>query len=196
MKQAAALSSAAPAGASHPIDFEECYDAHAALVTRWVSRLGGVAMDVDDVVQEVFCVVHRKLPQWDGQGTLTTWLFRITHHVVRNWNRKQRFCRWLGLGDNSTTADDMQSDSPGPVEQMESHQAARDVRRALAELTEKHRTLIVLFELEELSTPEIAEMLDVKVGTVRVGLHRARSEFLQVYERLQTMNVLHRGGNA
>lgn len=170
-----------------PLSFEACYDKYAGLVTRWVMRLGSSAMDVEDVVQEVFCVVHRKLPQWDGQGTFTTWLFRITHHVLRNWNRKRRISRWLsfGSGDEAKTIEDFHSDEAGPAEQVELKQATQEVRRVLDALAEHHRTLLVLFELEELSTTEIADMLDLKVGTVRVGLHRARAEFLKAYDRMQ-----------
>ena len=184
MKHATALSTMPGGSVTGPMGFDECYDLHAATVVRWVSRLGGAQMDVDDVVQEVFCVVHRKLPTWDGNGKITTWLFRITHHVVRNWNRKRRLCSWLGFGDTEVSADDVHSDAPGPAEQFESRQAARQVRRVLASLSEKHRTLIVLFELEELSTPQIAELLDRQVGTVRVQLHRARTEFFEAYEKL------------
>lgn len=153
-------------------------------------------MDLEDVVQEVFCVVLRRLPEWGGEGAITTWLFRITHHVVRNWNRKRRLYRWLGLADADDSILQVRSEEPGAVEQLESQQAANEVRRVLDLLPEKHRTLIVLFELEELSTPEIAEMLDVKVGTVRVGLHRARSEFVKTYEKLQQLSSASRGGRA
>src|SRR5687768_11528734 len=83
--------SLAEGGSGHQLDFNEFYEKYAPLVTRWIYRLGGASMDREDVVQEVFCVVHRRLKEWDGEGNVTTWLFRITHHVLRNWTRKQRF---------------------------------------------------------------------------------------------------------
>src|SRR2546423_1814126 len=65
----------------------EVYRRHAADVARWAARLGGPLIDVDDVVQEVFVVVNRKLPHFRGDAKVTTWLFRITDHVVRNHRR-------------------------------------------------------------------------------------------------------------
>ena len=177
------------------LSFDMCYGRYAPLVTRWTSRLTNSAMDVDDVVQEVFCIVHRKLPKWDGQGTLSTWLFRITHHVVRNWNRKRRLYRLFGFGSEAEPID-FPSEQPNAADQMETKQAAAEVRYVLSRLPEHHRTLIVLFELEELSTAQIADLLDIKVGTVRVGLHRARAEFMKVYEASQVQRGSQREGHA
>lgn len=183
------------ASGADALSFDECYDRYAPMVTRWASRLANSPMDVDDVVQEVFCIVDRKLPKWDGQGTLSTWLFRITHHVVRNWNRKRRFYRMFGFGSEANPLD-FPSEQPNAADQMETKQAAAEVRHVLSKLPEHHRTLIVLFELEEMSTAQIAELLEIKVGTVRVGLHRARAEFLKVYKTSQQQRGNQREGHA
>jgi RNA polymerase sigma-70 factor, ECF subfamily len=163
------------------LDFDTCYASHAKTVHRWVRRLGGRDVDVDDLVQEVFCVVHRRLPEWDGQGKLSTWIFRITHHVVRNWNRKRRWSRWLRL-DFDEPALEPSDEAPSALDRLDSRQTVADVHRVLDDLPERHRTVLVLFELEELSTHEIADMLETKVGTVRVWLHRARAEFLKQHQ--------------
>src|SRR5262249_14147909 len=66
----------------------DLYRAHAQTVARWASRLGGPAIDVEDVVQEVFLVVQRRLDGFRGDAHVKTWLYRITANVVR-WRRRK-----------------------------------------------------------------------------------------------------------
>src|SRR5262245_13697994 len=73
-----------------PRDSGEVYRLHADRVARWVARLGGPAVDVEDTVQEVFVKVHRLLAQFRGDAELTTWLYRITENVTRARRRKER----------------------------------------------------------------------------------------------------------
>src|SRR5947209_6991554 len=84
-----------PSRVSEPLDFDAVYRAHAAKVARWAARLGGPAVDLDDVVQEVFLIVHRQLAKFRGEAQVTTWLYRIAENVVRHRRRKERFRRWL-----------------------------------------------------------------------------------------------------
>src|SRR5262249_11046146 len=71
------------------------YEADAGLVERWATRLAGTGLDAEDVVQEVFLVVQRRLPEWRGDAKITSWLYRITERVVLRQRRKQRARRWL-----------------------------------------------------------------------------------------------------
>src|SRR4051794_16597314 len=87
----AAVASAAPAvvpGWSQT--FEEVYEEHFSFVWRAARRLGAPAAAVDDVVQEVFLVVHRRLPEFAGRSSLKTWLFAIVLRVVRDHRRSLR----------------------------------------------------------------------------------------------------------
>src|SRR5450755_3199116 len=78
------------------LDLASVYRAHARDVMRWATRLLGRPQEAADVTQEVFCVVQRKLASFQpASGKLTTWLFRITEHVVRARRRKDRVYRWL-----------------------------------------------------------------------------------------------------
>src|SRR5438067_5524112 len=81
--------------AREPLALVGVYRAHAQDVARWAQRLGGPAVDVEDVTQEVFLAVHRKLAGFRGDSSLTTWLYRITENVVRHRRRKDRWRKRL-----------------------------------------------------------------------------------------------------
>ena len=84
-----------PAGNGAPRDFDAIYRGYARLVARWAARLGGPEVSVDDVVQDVFLVVSRRLADFRGDAKLTTWLFRITEKTVRNVRRQRRRRHWF-----------------------------------------------------------------------------------------------------
>src|SRR5437868_15375074 len=88
-----------PRPAEQPVapmpELTSLYRTHAALVERWVVRLAGPAVDAEDVVQEVFLIVQRRLSEWRADAKITTWLYRITERVVHRQRRKQRMGRWL-----------------------------------------------------------------------------------------------------
>jgi RNA polymerase sigma-70 factor (ECF subfamily) len=161
-----------------PPDAGTLFRAHVDRVTSWARKLGGPTLDPEDVVQEVFLIAHRQLAEFRGDAKLTTWLYRITENVVRHRRRKERFRRWLG-GSSSDVADDVPSETRGPAEEMESRQATALVYRALDRMSEKSRTVIILYEFERLSGAEIAEMMGTSPDTVRVWLHRARAQLVE-----------------
>jgi RNA polymerase sigma-70 factor (ECF subfamily) len=162
------------------MDVEDLYRLHARTVARWAARLGGPGVDVEDVVQEVFLVAKRRLGAFTGDASVTTWLFRATANIAAAARRKQRLRRWLGR----TSADErpgMGAAGPTPVEALEQRQDVAAVYRALDALPERLRRVLILFELEGLSTQEIAELTNARAATVRVWLFRARAKFQERY---------------
>jgi RNA polymerase sigma-70 factor (ECF subfamily) len=164
--------SAATRGAS-ALALADVYRQHAVDVGRWAARLGGPRLDIDDVVQEVFLVVHRQLPTFRNEAKLTTWLFRITDRVVRNHRR------WLAVRRLVTTltfrhSEELPSGEADASETLERHAAAQAAYRVLDRLPDRYRRVLILAELEELPAEEIARLLDARIETVRVWLHRAR----------------------
>src|SRR4051794_41831532 len=90
-----------PAGSPGALTFGAVYAAHAATVARWAARLGGPSADVEDITQEVFVVVNRRLPEFRGQSRMSTWLFGITAKVAANERRRRQLRQWgapLGAG--------------------------------------------------------------------------------------------------
>ena len=168
-----------------PRDISALYREHAGAVARWAGRLGGPGIDVEDVVQDVFLTAHRLLPSFRGEAKITTWLFRITQNQVRHRRRKERWLRLLpGSADNLLD----RIAAKGPTPNRESGAApggGHTVYQVLDGLNEKYRTAFILFEIEKLSGEEIATMLEQKVATIWVWLHRARAHFLAGLQTLE-----------
>jgi RNA polymerase sigma-70 factor (ECF subfamily) len=159
------------------VDFDALYRQHAGAVARWVVRLAP-GVDVDDVVQEVFLVAHRRFASLYPGVQLRTWLFGITSHVVQSQRRKQRLLRWLRRAGDGVM-DELPFAGPTPVEALEQRQAVALAYRALDTLREKHRQAFILFELEGMSVLEVADLMGIKVATIKVWLHRARRRFIE-----------------
>jgi len=160
-----------------PLALADVYRLHAADIGRWAARLGGPRVDVDDVVQEVFIIINRQLPTFRGDAKLTTWLFRITERVARNHRR------WWGVRRIMTALtprhDEMLvATDPDPLQQLELQATVEAAYRVIDRLPEKYRRVLILSELEELRPDAIAALLDARVETVHVWLHRARRLFL------------------
>jgi RNA polymerase sigma-70 factor, ECF subfamily len=168
--------------ATTPSCFAEAYRDYAQRVARWAHNLGGAAFDVEDVVQEVFLVVSRKLPSYRASGSFTSWLFEITRKVVANHRRRQG--RQLLHRESEERLQNVPSQGLDPAAELERRLMVGLCYRALDELPEKYRTVFVLFEIEELSTQAIAELCRLKLSTVKVQLLRARARFLCAYQKL------------
>jgi RNA polymerase sigma-70 factor (ECF subfamily) len=166
-----------------PVDVARLYRAHERTVMRWAARLGGPGIDVEDVVQDVFLVAKRRLSSLDESWNIQTWLFRTTEKIVLAARRKRRLRQWLSLS-REPAAPGMGTPRPTPAEALERERAAEEVYRVLDRMPERQRRVLVLFEIEGMSTQEIAKLIDAQVGTVRVWLFRARARFLEEHQRL------------
>jgi RNA polymerase sigma-70 factor (ECF subfamily) len=170
-----------PAGREEPavaLTFDAVYAAHAQDVARWVTRLGGPGADVEDLAQEVFVVVARRLTQFRHESQVSTWLFGITARVVANDRRRRRLRRWwLRL---VPTLDDHPAAAAGsPSDELDRKQERRRFYQVLDRLSERHRRAFVLFELEEMKVSEVAALMGLTEGNTRVLLHRARAAFVR-----------------
>jgi len=174
------LSKPEPSGGAAAVDVAEIYRRHACDVARWAARLGGPGIDTDDVVQDVFLVARRRLARFEGPASITTWLFRATEKIVLAARRKARLRRWLArLPVDLAPA--VPRPHVTPLERIERADTVAAVYRLLDRLPERQRRLLILFEIEGLSTAEIAALTDSRVPTVRVWLHRARARFAALY---------------
>lgn len=165
------------------LDLDALYRAHARTVARWASRLAGPDVDVDDLVQETFLIVERRLSEFRGEGKVTTWLYRITERVVLDARRRDRYRRWFSRSRSIEIERVLSSTQPTPVDALEQRQSAESVYRILDRMPDKYRTVLILFELEEMSGEEIAALTGLNVATVWVHLHRARARFLREMKR-------------
>jgi RNA polymerase sigma-70 factor (ECF subfamily) len=168
--------------ASVPCSFEEAYRDYAQVAARWARQLGGNTVDVEDVVQEVFLVVSRRLASFRGEARFSSWLFEITRKVVANHRRRQRWRFWRS-GSREDLAN-TPSHLRDPLDELERRQMGAIFYQTLDRLPDKYRTVLVLFEIEGLSTQEIADFCHLKLSTVKVQLHRARDLFLTRYQQI------------
>lgn len=150
------------------------FDAHAPFVWRVLARAGVRDADLQDALQETFVVVAQKLDQLDAEIRPTTWLYGIAVRVAANQRRKARRKREDFVADASDGPSERPSDNP------EIGAARREARAELAELlavlSDDQRLVFELFELEDLSCPEIAERVGAPLGTVYTRLRTARIE--------------------
>jgi RNA polymerase sigma-70 factor (ECF subfamily) len=165
------------------VSFDHVYETYFAFVFRNARRLGVAEASVDDVVQEVFMVLSRRLHDYDGRTPLRGWIYGILCNVVRDYRRSRRrkeapLCA-LDPETTSVTA----SAEPGPVEVVERQEAARFLFRLLDTLSDEKREVLVLAELEQMSISEIAEMLGANVNTLYSRLKAAKKALTQAYRR-------------
>jgi RNA polymerase sigma-70 factor (ECF subfamily) len=159
--------------------FQAIYDAYYTDVARWIRALGGPAADQDDLIQEVFVVVYRRLHDFDGSN-LAGWLYRIAAHQVRDYRRlvwiKHIFRRSIALSS------EVPSGRPTPVMMLETRERERHLQRLLDKLSDPLRAAFVLFEIEGYTAEEISEMQSVPTNTVRARIHRARKKMTALLE--------------
>ena len=171
---------AAPAANTVPASFEQAFRDHAQSVARWARQLGGADIEVEDAVQEVFLVVNRRLSEFQPDARFSSWLFEVTRKIVANHRRRQRWRFW----QNNDVLARLPSQVGDPVAEIERQQSVARFYAALDRLPDKYRTVIVLYELEGLSVEASAELRNLKIGTMRVHLSRAREQLVAQYQRL------------
>ena len=156
----------------------DIFDAYQARIRTYILGMVHDPAEADDLTQEVFMQVHRKLDSLRDQDALVSWLYRIATHVCYDRFRKssrQPRSEPLDVGDDGSTR--RESDDTDVVRLdrvIERKEMSACVRKYIEELRPEYRQVIVLHDLEELTNPEIAEMLGVSVDTVKIRLHRAR----------------------
>ncbi len=154
--------------------FEQIYDDNAVFIWRSLRGLGVPEAHMDDAVQEVFMVVHRRLPEYQPRGHIRSWLFGIAMRVAKTHQRSARRKPTEPLLDGPTM---VAVDSP--FEQVARHQALEFVERFLDTLSDDQRVLFVLTELEQMRVSEVAELLGENVNTVYSRQRVIRKQFAE-----------------
>ncbi|MFT3775715.1 MAG: RNA polymerase sigma factor [Minicystis sp.] len=162
-------------------DAAALFRAHTRFVATFLARLGARGAEIDDLVQEVFLVAHRRGGHRVGAARPTTWLAEIALRVVSTARRARR--RKPAEADDEAVA--LVPAADDPFEAAASSEALRRVERTLDTLDLDHRAVFVLFELEGESCEAIAAGLGIPVGTVYSRLHNARRRFQKAYEEAQ-----------
>jgi RNA polymerase sigma-70 factor (ECF subfamily) len=167
------------------LDFDALYDEHFAFAWRTARRMGIPESAADDVVQNAFLVIHRRLADYDGHTPVRRWLLGILSRVVADHRRTywRKDARCVSHDAVSEGVGGLPSSWSTPLEHAEQSDALRLVVALLSELDEDKREVFVLAQLEEMSAPEIAECLGLNLNTVYARLRAARQAFDAAYAR-------------
>lgn len=157
--------------------FADVFRQHFDFVWRTMRSLGVPDAAIDDAVQDVFITVHRRLADFQGRSSLKTWIYAIAYHTAQNHRRSARRREATALDP------ELESHEPGPGEHVAGVQAGRFVMAFLEQLPPDRRDVFVLCVLEELSAPDVAEILKVKLNTVYSRLRLARADFRAALDR-------------
>jgi RNA polymerase sigma-70 factor (ECF subfamily) len=156
------------AAAGETTAFAELVRRHQGKVRGLLLRLCGDRTLADDLAQEVFLRAYRGLWGFEGRSSFGTWLYRISYNAYLNHSTRVR--KWSSL----PTAYDAETAAPDDALSPPRSDLRRDLEAAVATLPQRYRGVVVLYYLQDLSYPEIAEILDVPLGTVKTHLHRAK----------------------
>jgi RNA polymerase sigma-70 factor (ECF subfamily) len=164
-------------------DFRSFYDAWFEDVSRWARALGGHEADREDIVQEVFLVVRRRLGAFDGVNP-AGWLYRITRRQVRDFRRRS-WVKHIFTRRRFAEPDALPGGGGGPAAALEDKEKQRILHAILDKMHEDRRGAFVLFEIDGLTGEEIARIQNVPVNTVWTRLHHARKEFFGLAAKFQ-----------
>ena len=171
---------------AQPPGLPEIYAQHADFVFRNLRRLGVIESAIDDAVQDVFLVVHRRLGDFEARAQVTTWLFGIVLRVAQSY-RRSAMRRRARLSDTPASEIDEVpvATSESPIDLLERREATTLLHRLLDELDDDKRAMLVCIELEQMTVPEAAESLGLNLNTAYGRLRAARAAFNDAVARTQ-----------
>ncbi|HMB55157.1 MAG TPA: sigma-70 family RNA polymerase sigma factor [Thermoanaerobaculia bacterium] len=165
-----------------PEAFAEVFREHEETVYNVALRMSGDPFDAADLAQETFLRIYRHLAKFKGRSALKTWIYRVALNHCRSKLSRRRLPMQPLLGPDGETERDLPDPARGPEERAVASDEGRRVMAALAELPVAFREAVVLRDLEGLSYEEIAEVLKVRIGTVRSRIARGRDKLRTVLE--------------
>jgi len=151
--------------------FDTIYEQEFEFVWRNLRRLAVPEASLRDVAQDVFLVIHRRLPEFEGRAPLRSWIYSILTRVVRQHRRSARRRDVSSAQEPDEVAD---AGAPSPHSRAEQSEHLALLVQLLADLDDEQRSVFVLSELEGMTAPEVAAALDVKLNTVYSRLRLAR----------------------
>jgi len=164
------------------MNFRQLYEAHFRFVWRSLRRLGVEESEVPDAVQDVFLVVHRRLPEFEGRSKVTTWLFGICYRVAGDRRKLARVRRRADGDEGLLDAPDDRADVAAEAER---RQGLALLETLLDGLPLEQRAVFTLFELEGMTGEDISETLEIPLGTVYSRLRLAREAFRRGAARIK-----------
>ena len=160
--------------------FAQLVAMHEKRVYALALRITGDREDAEDAAQEAFLSAWKGLPNFRGEAGFSTWLYRLTSNAAIDCLRRDRRQRVSASLDDGELGMEVSDPAPTPQEQAESESLREAVRWGLGELSNEHREVLALREFQELSYEEIAQQLDMDLGTVKSRISRARGALRKI----------------
>lgn len=143
-------------------------------------RMLGSEQDALDATQEAFLRAYRGLPAFRGESRFSSWLYKLAGNVCIDMLRRRPGTPELSLTDEERAELAVPDDRPGPEESLERKELRRAVHEAMDKLTYEFREALILRDISGLSYEEIAEAVDVEIGTVKSRIFRARTKLAEI----------------
>lgn len=158
--------------------FAALVEANQAMVYSLAYRMTGNSEDAADLAQEAFLNAWRGLARFQGQASFSTWLYRLTSNACIDFLRREKRRSTLSLtleaDEEESRQTEVSDERWSPEALLDRQESLQAVRRALGQLSDEHREVLLLRELEGLSYREIAQALGLEEGTVKSRIARAR----------------------
>lgn len=165
-----------------PEAFEEIYSRFGTMVYSLALRMTGKPEDAADLCQDIFLKIYRHLGSFRGRSSLRTWVYRVAMNCCHSRFRRQRSWRSRLLADSVEVLQRVADESRSPEEEAVAQSTVQLVSDALTRLPGVYRQAVVLRDIEGLSYEEIAEVLGIRVGTVRSRIARGRDRLRALLE--------------
>lgn len=172
--------------------FDELVRLYEKQVYNFAYRMTGNYDDANDIAAEAFIKVFQAIESFRGDSNFSTWLYRIVTNLFLDHRKRNKAYANVPLDEyieleESTVTRQLEDPSPGPLEQLESGERSEIVTKAISELPEYQRMMVLLFHTMGQSYEEIAETLGLPIGTVKSRLNRAR---IALKEKLEPVREL------
>jgi len=173
------------------LTFDELFERFNSMVFGLVFQILGDREEALDVSQEVFLTIYRKLNTFRGESSLKTWIYCIAVHRAANrfrwWNRLRRrgtvsLEEHLSKSPNNELSWNLRSKAQSPEEALLLQEERSEIERKLLELPLPQRVAVIMRDIEGLSYEEIAETLNVSLGTVKSRIARGREELKRHFQ--------------
>ena len=173
--------------------FEELILKHEKIVYNLALRMMNHSEDAMDISQEVFLKAYRSLANFDERSAFSTWLYRITHNTCIDEIRKRKGKQTYSLEEDLESEDgsmqrQVADDGDTPEESLMRKEQKSEILRALDTLSEEHKAAIILRDVKGLSYEEIAEILELSLGTVKSRINRARNQLKTEILKIREQN--------
>ena len=165
--------------------FEELIRQHQQKVFNIAYRMSGNYDDASDMAQEALIKVYLNFDKFDGKSQFSTWLYRVTTNSCLDQIKKKKKNVTVSLDseletDEGTVGREIESTDRTPQEELENKELSAEINKALKQLSERHRTIIILRDINGMSYEDVAKTLNCSVGTVKSQVNRARAALKKI----------------